>query len=58
MKWGTFAYHWMPFGLINVGETFQCVMDIKFKIPINKIVLVYLNDVTFIQRRYHTILNT
>ena len=30
-KWGTFAYRIMPFGLINVGATFQRVMDIAFR---------------------------
>ena len=29
-KWGTFAYRRMPFGLINVGATFQSEMDIAF----------------------------
>ena len=28
--WGTFMYDKMPFGLMNVGETFQRAMDIAF----------------------------
>ena len=27
-KWGTYAYEKMPFGLINVGETFQWAVEI------------------------------
>jgi hypothetical protein len=29
-RWGTFAYERMPFGLYNVGATFQRVMQIDF----------------------------
>jgi len=36
----------MSFGLINVGATFQRVMDIAFKGLINKPVVVYLDDIT------------
>jgi len=46
MKWGTYAYQKMPFGLINVGATFQRVMDIAFKGLINKTVVVYLDDIS------------
>jgi len=28
--WGTFMYARMPFGLTNVGETFQRAMDLAF----------------------------
>jgi len=28
--WGTFMYDKMPFGLTNVGATFQRAMDIAF----------------------------
>jgi hypothetical protein len=44
--WGTYAYRKMPFGLINVGATFQREMDISFYGLINKSVVVYLDDVT------------
>jgi hypothetical protein len=36
----------MPFGLINVGATFQCAMDIAFRGLVNKSVVIYLDDVT------------
>ncbi|KAH9319949.1 hypothetical protein KI387_021718, partial [Taxus chinensis] len=35
--WGTFAYKRMPFGLINVGATFQRVMDLAFGSPKGKV---------------------
>ena len=46
IKWGTFSYKRMTFGLINAGETFQRAMDIAFQGLINKCVVVYLDDVT------------
>ena len=45
-KWGTYAYQNIPFGLINIGATFQHVMDIAFKGMINKSVVIYLDDIT------------
>ena len=45
-KLGNFAYIRMPFGLINVGATFQRAMDIDFRGLIGHSVVVYLNDVT------------
>ncbi|KAH9308791.1 hypothetical protein KI387_036702, partial [Taxus chinensis] len=45
-KWGTYAYKKMPFGLSNAGATFQRAMDMEFKGLINKIVLIYLDDIT------------
>eukprot|EP00253_Pinus_taeda_P003411 PITA_03411 len=50
-KWGTYAYHKMPFGLINAGATFQREMDIAFKGLINKIVVVYLDDITVFSKK-------
>jgi hypothetical protein len=44
-KWGTYAYRKIPFGLINVGATFQHVMDISFRGLVNKSVVIYLDDV-------------
>ena len=35
-KWGTYAYQNIPFGLTNVGATFQRAMDITFKGLVNK----------------------
>ena len=50
-KWGTFAYRRMPFGLINVGETFQRAMDINFRSLIGCSVVVYLDDVTLFSKK-------
>jgi hypothetical protein len=44
--WGTYAYRKMPFGLINVGATFQRAMDIAFHGLINQSIVVYLDDIT------------
>jgi len=40
-----FALQIMLFGFSNVGATFQRAMDHAFKNLINKIILVYLDDI-------------
>jgi len=50
-KWGTYAYQKMPFGLFNDGATFQRAMDIAFKGSVNKIVVIYLNDLTVYSKK-------
>lgn len=44
-RWGTYAYEKIPFGLINIGTTFQGAMDIAFWGIINRFVVVYLDDI-------------
>jgi hypothetical protein len=44
--WGTFMYSKMPFGLMNVGDTFQRAMDIAFVGEKDKFILIYLDDIT------------
>lgn len=44
--WDTFAYHRMLFGLINVGATFHCAMDLAFRDFLGKFIMVYLDDLT------------
>ena len=44
--WGTFMYDKMPFGLMNVGATFKRAMDIAFVGEKEKIVVIYLDDIT------------
>jgi hypothetical protein len=39
-------YAKMPFGLMNVGATFQRAMDIAFVGEKDKFVLIYLDDIT------------
>jgi hypothetical protein len=43
--WGTFMYTQMPFGLMNVGVTFQRTMDISFMGEKDKFVFIYLDDI-------------
>jgi hypothetical protein len=44
--WGTFMYDKMPFGLMNAGATFQQAMDIAFIGERDKLVVIYLDDLT------------
>ena len=44
--WGSFEYLRMPFGLLNVGATFQGVMDYAFNELIGKIIEIYQDDLT------------
>ena len=44
--WATFMYAKMPFGLMNVGETFQRSMDLAFVGLKDKFALIYLDDLT------------
>ena len=50
-KWGTFSYRRMPFGLINVGATFQRAMGVAFRGLIGRRVVVYLDDVTIFSKK-------
>jgi len=45
-KWGTFAFQRMPFSLSNARAIFQRAMDYAFGDLINKIILIYLDDIT------------
>ena len=47
----------MPFGLINVGATFQRAMDIAFRGLINHSIVVYLDDVTVFSKCRHDHIN-
>jgi hypothetical protein len=42
----TFMYVKMPFGLMNVGATFQREMDIAFVDELGRFIVIYLDDVT------------
>lgn len=43
-KWGIFAYQKMLFRLYNEKATFKRAMDIAFPELINKIIIIYLDD--------------
>ena len=51
--WGTFMYAKMPFGLMNVGATFQRAKDLAFVGLKDKFVLIYLDDLTVYSHSYH-----
>jgi hypothetical protein len=46
MRWGTFSYECMLFGLSNVGATFQRAMQISLGDMISNIIQIYLDDLT------------
>jgi hypothetical protein len=48
--WGTFMYAKMPFGLMNVGETFQRAMDIAFIGEKDQFVVIYLDGIIVFSR--------
>jgi hypothetical protein len=50
--WGTFSYRVMPFGLKNVGATFQCTMTYAFH-DLAHIILSYLDDLTARSKNAH-----
>jgi hypothetical protein len=43
--WGTYSYIRMPFGLMNVGATFQRAMDFAFSDYLFKFIVVYQDDI-------------
>ena len=47
--WGTFISK-MPFGLMNVGATFQRAMHIAFSKEKDKHVVIYLDDITLFSK--------
>jgi len=44
--WEIFMYAKMPFGLMNIGATFQRAMDIAFVDEKDKFIVIYLDDIT------------
>ena len=48
--WDTFMYGKMPFGLTNVGATFQWAIDIAFEGGRDKFIVVYLDDITMFSK--------
>ena len=51
--WGTFMYAKMPFGIMNVGATFQRSMNLVFVGLKDKFVLIYLDDLTIYFHSHH-----
>jgi len=49
---GTFSYERMPFGLSNACATFQRDMQIAFDDLIDKIILIYLDDLTVYSKNW------
>lgn len=48
---GTFMYTKMPFGLMNAGHTFQREMYIYFSQEKDKMMVTYLDDITFFSKK-------
>jgi hypothetical protein len=48
--WATFMYEKNPFGLMNVGATFKRVVDIDFVGEKEKIMVIYLDDITIFSK--------
>jgi hypothetical protein len=55
--WGTFEYLRMPFGLSNVGATFQQAMDYAFRGLIGKLIEIYQYDLTVFYKDGKTRIN-
>ena len=51
--WGTFMYAKMPFGMMNVGASFQRAMDLAFVGLKDKFLLIYLDDLTIYSHNHH-----
>ena len=43
-QWGTFCYKVMPFGLKNVGATYQCAMVARFHDMVHHEIEVYVDN--------------
>jgi hypothetical protein len=41
----------IPFGLMNVGDTFQRAMDIVFVDELGRLIVIYLDDITIFSKR-------
>ncbi|KAH9291021.1 hypothetical protein KI387_044150 [Taxus chinensis] len=50
MPWGTFSYSRMPFGIINVGATFQMAMELAFR-DLKNCIFIYLDDLTVFSKK-------
>jgi hypothetical protein len=50
-RWGTFSYERMHFVLSNAGATFQRSMQITFDDLIDKIIHIYLDELTVYSKR-------
>jgi hypothetical protein len=53
--WGNLMYDKIPFGLINVGATFQRAMDIAFVGEKDRFIVIYLDDMAIfsMKNEYH-----
>ena len=49
--WGMFAYRRMPFRLINAGATFQRCMSKTFSDLKDRIIMIYLDDLTVFSKK-------
>lgn len=55
--WGTFMYVKMPFGLMNVGATFQRDLDFNFADEVGHFIIIYLDEIIVFSKTYEEHLN-
>ena len=54
--WGDLKYFRMPFGLMNVGSTFQRSMDFYFRDLMVKVIEIYQDDLIVVSKEMNALI--